>query len=101
MPFAVIARDKPAAAELRTRTRPKHLDYLEANLDMLVASGALFDDDGASAIGSLYLVDSDDREVAEAFIANDPYTRVGLFGSIEIVRWRRGVFDHKSFLVKS
>lgn len=101
MPFAVIATDKPGAADLRARTRPEHLDYLEANLDRLVAAGALFDDEGASATGSLYLVDSDDREAAKAFIANDPYTRVGLFGSIEIVRWRRGVLDHKSFLVRS
>jgi len=100
MPFAIVAKDKPGSAELRARMRPDHLSYLEDNLSKLIGAGALLDDDGVTAGGSLYLVDIDERAEAEAFIAADPYSKAGLFGEVEVTRWRRGILDHKSFLVK-
>ena len=98
MPFMIVADDKPGAAELRARLRPDHLDYLEAHLGQLIAAGARLQDDGTTAIGSLYIFDTDDRATAEAFVANDPYALGGLFGRIETIRWRRGVLDFKSYL---
>jgi uncharacterized protein YciI len=98
MPFMVVADDAAGVGELRARLRPAHLDYLEANLDRLIGAGARLSDDGLTPLGSLYLLATDDRAEAEAFVANDPYAKAGVFGRIEATRWRRGVLDHKSFL---
>jgi uncharacterized protein YciI len=95
MPFVIDATDKPDAAELRASARPEHLDYLEANLPRLIAAGAKLRDDGTTAWGSLYILDTEERAAAEAFIAGDPFTKAGVFGEIAITRWRKGFFDHR------
>jgi uncharacterized protein YciI len=96
MPFLIDATDKPNSAELRAKVRPEHLEFLKASLPKLLAAGAKLSDDGATAHGSAYIVDVEDRAAAEAFIQADPFTKAGLFGTITITRWRKGFFDHKA-----
>ena len=69
MPYLIDASDAPDRAEIRRRTRPDHLAYLEANVHLIIAAGAKLSDDGQTALGSLYLLDVDERGAAEAFIA--------------------------------
>jgi len=95
MPFLIDATDRPDAAALRRERRPEHLRYLDANLPLLIAAGAKLSDDGATALGSVYLVDVDDRTAAEAFIAADPYRKAGVFSTVAITRWRKGFFDFR------
>ena len=101
MPFIVEATDKPNSAALRERVRPAHIAYLEANLDKLIAAGAKLDDDGVTATGSVYVIATDSREVAEAFVAADPFVTEGVLGNIVATRWRKAIFDHQSFIPKS
>jgi len=93
MPYAIIAEDRPDGAALRGEKRPEHLDYLDANKHLLLAAGAQFADDGTTPIGSILLVDVDDRAAAEAFAQNDPFAQAGLFRSVTIVPWRKVFFD--------
>jgi uncharacterized protein YciI len=72
-----------------------HLAYLEQNRDKLLAAGAQLDDDGQGGYGGVIIVDTDDRDEAEAFIQNDPFTKAGLFAGIEVVRWRKAFFDRQ------
>ena len=95
MPYLIDADDAPDATALRQRVRPEHLNYLEAQQHLLLAAGAKLSDDGLTASGSLYIVDTDDRAVAEAFIAADPFRRSGVFGRVTVQRWRQGFFDRK------
>lgn len=99
MPYLIIAEDAPGMAETRARNRPAHLDYIRANLGRLLAAGARLNDDGLVASGSMYILDTDSRDDAEAFIRADPYMREGVFASHTITRWRKGVLDRQSFLV--
>jgi uncharacterized protein YciI len=69
--------------------------FLDANLSRLIAAGAKISDDGATAWGSLYILDVDDRAAAEAFIAAGPYIKAGLFRDVAITRWRKGFFDFR------
>ena len=46
MPYVIRSVDKPGASQLRSATRPAHLEYLTARKDKLLAAGALIDDDG-------------------------------------------------------
>ena len=50
-------------------------------------------DDGSVGTGGIIILDTDDREEAELFAANDPYTKAGLFESVEITRWRKVFFN--------
>jgi uncharacterized protein YciI len=96
MPFLIDATDKPDSAELRAKTRPEHLEFLKASLPKLLAAGAKLSDDGATSWGSAYIVDVETRAEAEAFINADPFTKAGLFGAVNITRWRKGFFDFKA-----
>jgi uncharacterized protein YciI len=95
MPYLIDATDKPDAAALRQTHRPDHLAYLEANLPKLLAAGAKLRDDGTTAWGSAYILDTEDRAAAEAFIAADPFSKAGLFATVAITRWRKGFFDFR------
>lgn len=100
MPYMVIADDKPDSAADRARVRNAHVAYLEANLDKLIAAGAKIADDGVTAIGSVYLIDTDSREEAERFVAGDPFMREGVFSGFVATRWRKAILDGRSFIAK-
>lgn len=101
MPYMVIADDKPGTADLRARVRPDHVAYLESNLGKLIAAGAKLDDDGVTATGSLYVIDTNSREEAERFVAEDPFMREGVFSGFVTTRWRKAILDGNSFIEKS
>lgn len=50
MPYAIQTLDKPGTAQLRSDTRAAHLDYLTQNQHLLLAAGALTDDEGKAAM---------------------------------------------------
>jgi uncharacterized protein YciI len=101
MPYFIETHDKPGHQSLRQRARPAHLQYLEMNKNKLLASGAKLDDAGENATGGIYILDTDSRSDAEAFIAADPFTKAELFQRIEIARWRKAYFDFKCYLSPS
>ena len=63
-----------------------------------ILRGALLHDDGSTGEGGILLVDTDDRAVAERFIADDPYTKAGLFEKVLVTRWRKAFFDGKALV---
>lgn len=95
MPYVIILEDKPDSLALRNEVRAAHLDYLTENADKLLAAGARISDDGGGGHGGVLIVDTDDRAEAEALVANDPFTKAGLFRSIKVERWRKAFFDKK------
>jgi uncharacterized protein YciI len=101
MPYIIDATDRTGAAELRAKNRPDHLAYVEANVGKVIAAGAKLADDGETSLGTLYLIDVDERAAAEAFIAGDPYRKAGVFGTVVITRWRKGFFDFKRLAPRS
>ncbi len=100
MTFLIETFDKPNSEALRLKVRPSHLDYLDANVDLLLACGAKLSDDGKTASGGIYIVDLDNRESAELFIKADPFYEAGLFSEIKIVRWRQAYLNKQNTLDK-
>ncbi len=98
MPYAILTTDKPNHAEVRASVRAEHLVFLKANQHLLLAAGALLHDDGSTGEGGILLVDTDDRAVAEKFIADDPYSKAGLFEKVVVSRWRKAFFDGQSLV---
>jgi uncharacterized protein YciI len=98
MPYAVLTTDKPNSGALRAKVRDEHLKYLDANLHRLLAAGAVIEDDGTGGKGGVYIVDTDDRKEAEAFIAGDPFSKAGLFEKVTVTRWRKAYFNKQRFI---
>ncbi len=91
--YVITCIDKAGVADLRSETRPAHLDYLKTQDDKIVLAGALLTDDGETMTGSHFLVNVPDRATAETFSANDPFTQAGLFESVLISRVRKGFWS--------
>jgi uncharacterized protein YciI len=95
MPYFIDATDKPGTKDLRDKTRPEHLVFLDKHIEKLIAVGPKLSDDGQTSLGSTYIIDVDERKAAEDFIHADPFYKAGLFGNVSIARWRKGFFDGK------
>ncbi|MDH4175076.1 MAG: YciI family protein [Betaproteobacteria bacterium] len=98
MPYAIMTTDKPNSAELRAKMRNVHVEYLTANMEKLLAAGALTADDGTGGHGGILIVDTEDRKEAEAFIASDPFTKAGLFEKVTVSRWRKAYFNKQKLI---
>jgi uncharacterized protein YciI len=88
--FAIHCIDKPDSAELRVANRPAHLAHLAALGDAVLVAGPLLRPDGR-AMGSLLIIDFDDRDAAIAFASQDPYHQAGLFESRSITNWHKAI----------
>lgn len=84
MLFAIHMLDRPEGAALRAETSEAHRRFVGQHLDSMYLGGPLLADDGATAIGSLIVMEFPSRDAAVAFIADEPYNRAGLFESVTI-----------------
>ena len=98
MPFAIITRDKPGSEGVRQTHQAAHKAYLDKHRKVLLAAGAMLDDDAATANGGILLVDVETREAAEEFVQNDPFQAAGLFEEVLITRWRKAFYDRQRLI---
>jgi uncharacterized protein YciI len=84
MIYTLILIDRPGAAELRQRVRPEHKAYLAAMADRIAFAGPFTSDDGQQMIGSLLAIDFESRDAAQAWLADEPFTRAGLYASTSV-----------------
>lgn len=87
MLFVITALDKPGALERRLEQRPAHLAYLQAAGERIKAAGALLNQN-QQPMGSMIVIEADDREAAEAFAAGDPFSREGVFEQVMVRPFR-------------
>ena len=85
--FFAVCTDKPDSVALRMATRPTHLDFLAAEAKAFPIAGPYLNEAG-EPVGSLLVVEADDKAAAEALLARDPYAQAGLFASVEVRAWR-------------
>ncbi len=86
MLVALIARDMPGKIELRRENRAAHLDYIEETGIVTHAGPLIVDDEMA---GSLVILEVETMEQAQDWADNDPYTRAGLFESVNLIEWKK------------
>ena len=87
MRFALIAKDKPGALEVRKANRDAHVAYLKST-DAVEMAGPFLDDNGEMC-GSLIILDLPDMAAAEAWAAQDPYKAADRFQSVELTAWNK------------
>ena len=93
MLWAISCTDKPNTAAARDAVLEKHREYLKSQKGILVIAGATRTDDGATAIGSLFIVNVPTRAAAKAFSDGDPFTQTGVFANITITRMNKGQWN--------
>jgi uncharacterized protein YciI len=93
MLWAISCTDKANTAAIREKVLQPHRDYLQSQKGILVLAGATQNDDGAQAIGSLFIVNVGSRAEAKAFSDADPFTKAGVFAAITITRMRKGQWN--------
>jgi uncharacterized protein YciI len=89
MLVSLFAHDKPGALEIRKANRDAHLAYIKET-GVVAQAGPLLDDD-EQMCGSLVILDVADMDAANAWAANDPYAKAGLFASVQLVQWKKVV----------
>ena len=87
MLFIVHARDKAGALDVRLANRADHFAWLTGDGERVKAAGPWLNEAGEMA-GSLLVVEAEDRAELDAWLANDPYQKAGLFEHVEIAPWR-------------
>lgn len=76
--------DRPDGTALRLRLRPEHKAYLARVAERIAFAGPLTHDDGVTMIGSVLAIDFPDRAAATAWLADEPFTRAGLYAGVEV-----------------
>lgn len=93
MLYMIYGVDGPDADRIRAENREAHFAYLAENEDILVLGGATLADDDDARTGSLLVINVPSRADADAFAANEPFNRAGLFKSHTVSRMRRGQWN--------
>ena len=89
MRFALMTKDKPGALQTRLDNRAAHLAYIEETGVVEMAGPVL--DEAGEMCGSLIVLEVDDLAAAQAWAANDPYAKAGLFAETTLRAWKKVV----------
>jgi uncharacterized protein len=84
MLFAFHLTDRDDAGDLRQHVRPEHKAYLTQVAERIAVAGPLLAEDGQTMRGSLLVIDFADRAAALAWLAQEPFTRAGLYGESQV-----------------
>ncbi len=83
--FVLSCLDKPGALSVRMGAREDHLAWVKTQP---LKFGGPFLDEAGDMAGSLMIVEVADLAAAKAFNAADPYTKAGLWASVDIRPFR-------------
>lgn len=87
MRVALICIDKPEHLHVRQENRPAHLEHI--NTSGVVEMAGPFLSETGEMVGSLVILNVEDLAAAQAWAANDPYAKAGLFQSVDIREWKK------------
>ena len=87
MRIALMTTDKPGALQVRKDNRDAHLAYIK-DTGVVEMAGPFLDADGEMC-GSLIVMDVADMAAAEAWAAQDPYAKAGLFSDVRLQEWKK------------
>lgn len=85
MSYIVRAYFRPGVAPARLQLRPDHIRHVMSAMPGIVCAGALCGEDQLPR-GLFLVLDCQQRQQAEAFIADEPYHRAGLLERVEVER---------------
>ena len=90
MLYLIHATDAPNMADKVAATLESHQHSLHDAGKALVLAGGMRTEEGKGRLGSVYLLNGPNRAAAEAWLANEPFNKAGVFSSVIITKMRRG-----------
>ncbi len=92
MQFVIKAFDGEGMLNRRMEVRPRHFEGMERMKEHTLCAGGLLDDEG-KMIGSLLVMEFQNREELDEYLANEPYVVEHVWERIEVERMNVVVFD--------
>ena len=93
MYYVIFGTDKPDHLKIREAQRPAHRDYLRDNPHPVKVhlGGPTLDPAGERMNGTMLVVEAESEAAVRAFLADDPYSRAGIFATLEVRPWAWGL----------
>ena len=85
MQFIVKAYDGEGMLDKRMEVRPRHLEGIERIKEHVICAGGLLDDEG-NMKGSVLIMEYENREQLDEYLANEPYVQEKVWQKIEVER---------------
>lgn len=85
MQFVIRAYDGEGMLNKRMEVRPSHLEGIDKIRDHVICAGGLLDDEG-NMKGSVLIMEYENREQLDEYLANEPYIQEHVWGKIEVER---------------
>ncbi len=83
MQFLVRAYDGDGKLEKRMEDRPRHLDGMQKLGSHIITAGGLLTEEGKMK-GSALIMDFENRQELDDYLANEPYVLEGVWEKIEV-----------------
>jgi uncharacterized protein YciI len=90
--FVIHAVDRPDALATRAkfyRAHRVHLDEASRHGVGVMTAGTLVAPDGETPVGSLFILEADNRAAIDAFTASDPYRVNRVWENVEVHYYRK------------
>ena len=88
MLFSIICLDHEKSLEKRLANREDHLKYVK-DTGLVRYAGPLLTDEEEEMMGSLIVIETENKKKALAWSENDPYKKAGLFQSVKVYKFRQ------------
>ena len=91
--YIVIRYDAPNGGERRKDSMQAHMDWSRENVGRFKVGGAIRPDADSPAVGSVAIVKATSVADARALMEADPFDKVGVYKSTEVLHYRAGMGD--------
>ena len=85
MQFVIKAYDGKGKLDKRMEVRPRHLEGIEKIREHVICGGGLLDEESKMK-GSVLIMEYDNREQLDEYLANEPYVVEQVWETIEVER---------------
>lgn len=92
MQFVITAYDGAGMLEKRLAVRGRHLENIARFQQHVLCAGGLLDEEGKMK-GSLLVLEFEDREGLDAYLAAEPYIQENVWEKVQVERMNTVILD--------
>lgn len=85
--WAIFCWDRQGVVDDRALSLHDQKMYVQSLGERVIGYGHFISDDGLKTLGTSFFVQLDDRAAVDAFLADEPMSKAGIYERVEINRW--------------